>query len=72
MSRSKYTNECSIPNQRGRKQIMKCKRLSSKKVRSMPIETDVLILKRIRNSVMLDKDPVLNSINSPNSHALIW
>lgn len=56
MPRSKYTNECSIPNQRGRRGLMKGKRLSSKKVRRMPIDTDIRTLKITRLSVELDKD----------------
>ena len=60
MSRSKYTNECSVPNQRGRKQGLKGKRLSSKRVRASSIETDEVTLKRTAKSVRLDKDPPNN------------
>lgn len=62
MSRSRYTNECSVPHQRGRKQILKGKRLSNKRVRQLPIETDDLTLKRVQKSVELDKDPPNNFI----------
>lgn len=57
MSRSKYTNESSVPHMRGRKRVMKDKRLSSKKVRKMPLKSSALDLKRIRLSVPLDLDP---------------
>jgi hypothetical protein len=53
MSRSR--NESSVPNQRGRKQNLKVKRLGSKRVRNLPIETDELTIKRVKKSVKLDK-----------------
>ena len=62
MARNKYTNECSIPHMRGRKQGLKGKRLSSKRVRRMPIDTDPKILKLTQKSVKLDKDPILKNI----------
>lgn len=53
MSRSK--NETSVPNQRGRKQLLKGKRLSQKRVRKMPLDSDFNTLKRVAKSVQLDK-----------------
>jgi len=60
MSRSKFTNECSVPNQRGRKQGLKGKRLSNKRVRTLSVDTDEVTLKRAGKSVRLDKDPPNN------------
>lgn len=60
MSRSKFTNESSVPHQRGRKQMLKGKRLSNKRVRVLSVETDVTTLKRVRKYVRLDKDPTNN------------
>ena len=55
MSRSR--NEVSIPLQRGRKGKLRGKRLSHKRVRRLPINTDNIVLKRTTRSVILDKDP---------------
>lgn len=59
MSRSH--NEKSIPNQRGRKQALKTKRRSSKKIRRIPIDKDIdsLTEKKIRASFVIDKDALV-------------
>lgn len=59
MSRNNYTGECSVPHQRGRKQNLKCKRLSTKRTRVLPIDVDGMLLKRTAKSVRLDTDPCL-------------
>lgn len=55
MSRS--FNEKSVPNQRGRKQTLKTKRRSSKKVRQTPIDEDIdtAVDKKIRSKFPIDK-----------------
>ena len=53
MSRS--YNETSVPNQRGRLGVKKDKRHSSKRVRTLPIETDNETLKKTRFKIHLDK-----------------
>ena len=55
MSRS--YNEISIPNQRGRKQALKTKRRSSKKIRRIPIDSDINSAtdKMIRGKFQIDK-----------------
>jgi hypothetical protein len=55
MSRS--DNEKSIPNQRGRKQALKTKRRSSKKIRRIPVNGDIdsSLDKRIRSKFKIDK-----------------
>lgn len=55
MSRSH--NQKSVPNQRGRKQALKTKRRSSKKIRRIPIDKDIdsLTEKKIRASFVIDK-----------------
>ena len=57
MSRSKHTNEESVPHGRGRKQNTKRKRRSQKRVRRSSINTDDVTLKRLGKSEELDKDP---------------
>lgn len=52
MSRSRNNN--SIPNMRGRKQVMKTKRLSSKKVRRISVYEDEN-LKYLRTALVIDK-----------------
>jgi len=55
MSRS--FNEKSVPNQRGRKQTLKTKRRSSKKIRQIPIDEniDTAIDKKVRSKFTIDK-----------------
>lgn len=56
MGRSKYTKEISVPIMRGRKGNLKDKRLSNKRVRVLPIDTDFQTLKYTLKSVILDKE----------------
>ena len=55
MSRS--YNEKSVPNQRGRKQTLKTKRRSSKKIRRISIDKDIdsASEKKIRSKFIIDK-----------------
>jgi hypothetical protein len=48
-------NEKSVPIARGRKGNLKDKRLSTKRVRRLPIDADLITLKRTQKSVILDK-----------------
>ena len=48
-------NETSIPNQRGRKQLLKGKRLSNKRVRKLSFDSSYEEIKIVHKSFKLDK-----------------
>jgi hypothetical protein len=58
MSRSKFTSEVSIPHQRGRKQNMKMKRLTHKRVRKFLKDYEFL-RKLYKDEQLLDNDPLV-------------
>ena len=66
MSRSKH--ETSTPQQRGRTGVKKSKRLSSKKVRKLPLDASAECLKKTKWDIVLDKDVPNHPIRRPEKY----